>query len=371
MKKINFMLGEIIWQHKRAPLLTMTVYFSTVICFISIFLSLSVLQQNEAKYKSIAQAKKTYSDILIQNDIEGENAVLSLATLIEDYNAKIDGCNVSIELSEQEVTIEGIDYPMPLTVCPLSADGEISSYKYKVLEGRDFTSEEIKQGANLIIADKSVIIDGEKLKLGDNLKIADTEFEVIGIANAYAVPFKSLISALSESNLKYRISINKAVFDSELSAQERSQIASFIDTDFISDFELGEEQNSDIRSTQIIVAVFISALGCVITVSLMTQIISEQLRRIMLAKICGCKASYIVCLLMTELFFFILISFAASVAFFTALKPLLYKLYITNPVTLSKQLSVLFALLFLSAAFTLPMTLRAARALSSRIFVRR
>ena len=58
MKKINFMLGEIIWQHKRAPASYNDRLFFDGHLFYQYFSELSVLQQTRLNIKVLRRQRK-------------------------------------------------------------------------------------------------------------------------------------------------------------------------------------------------------------------------------------------------------------------------------------------------------------------------
>lgn len=372
MRYIKFLISETFSEYKKTPLLTFTAFFTVTVCFFSIFVSLRVLEKNAVVYRDINEEKRTYSDITASSESysgAADRLEKSAAALISELKVSIFNCSFRYNEQDIRLHLEGFGDIYGIDIHPAAEEGQFIQLDNKISEGRGFTEDEIKEGKAVLVAEKGLIYSGIPVSTGDRIRLCGSEFKVVGIGSFSSAPFGSLIPLNGAASF----SAEKITLAEEAGSKQYSRLAELLKTDekLITDYERSEDKNSRIYTDQLLIAVMIAALGGVITVTLIKQIIREQLSRIALLKICGCKSGTVRVLLLTEIVFYALFSFAAAALCFKACSGILERFYLKNDVSFRLQLQVFVIMLVLIAAFNLPSVIKASNIRPSQIKVRR
>ncbi|WP_124100008.1 ABC transporter permease [Ruminococcus sp. Marseille-P6503] len=371
MRYIKFLLSETFSEYKKTPLLTITAFFTLTVCFFSVFVSLRVLQKNVVIYRDIELAKRTYSNILaVSGDDGASGAALedTVRMITSELNGKITGCTFSYSDDSFLLRIKDFGDMPGITLYPVSGSGSFEQFENRIIEGRGFSENELEGSEPVIIVEKNLMYNGSEISVGDTVTLGGKEFKIIGIGGVTSAPFGSI----AQLNEAVSMNADKIVLpDSDKDTQAELKEILKTDEELLSDYERSENDNSRIHTDQILISVMIAALGGIITITLFKQILREQLSRIALLKICGCPDKCVAALLVTEIVFYELISFAAAAVGFRLCDGLLKKCYLPNAVSFSAQAEVLVIALVMITAFNMPSIIKVSKVKPSRIEVRR
>lgn len=371
MRYIKFLISETFFEYKKTPLLTFTAFFTLTVCFFSVFVSLRVLEKNAVVYRDIDLAKRTYSDIFVNSDSDGisdmglEEAV---GKITSELNAKITGCTFKYNDGNFFLHIKDFGDIPGIDIYPVSGSGSLDQFENRLSEGRTFSENELQTSKSVMIAEKGLMYNGSEVSVGDTITLNGKDFKVIGIGSFSSVPFGSL----AQLNGAASMSAEKIVLPGDKKdIQDKLKEILKTDDELWSDYEKSENKNSRIHTDQILIAVMIAALGGVITITLFKQILREQLSRIALLKICGCPNKIVTALLITEIAFYELVSFAAAAVCFRLCDGIFRKCYLPNAVSFLVQTEVLVIALLMITAFNMPSIIKVSKIKPSRIEVRR
>lgn len=376
MKYLRFIFGEISSEYKKYPAFTVFIYITVIICFLSVFISLRVFQRDAIIYKNTEKAKATYSDVIldgIEYNNSNKDLSQSIDKIITELNGSISNASFTVDTQDLIVSLEGFGGSSGYTVYVESDDNTIKAGSYFISEGRTFTDKELSQGQNVVIAAEGVLYNGEKPNIGNLIKICGQEYEIIGLGNCLVAPYESVKKSLSSYEENVVFCADKITFDKPLSVSQYADFCNYarILEDLISDYDIAADNNKDIHANQVLISIFIALLAGIIIVVLFKQIIREQLSRIALVKICGCKSYTIFLLFVSQLSIYIVVSFVLACLINKLLEPVMIKFYLEHTISIGLQFEV-FTIMFLSPfLFVLPTVVKVSNILPAKLQIRR
>lgn len=374
MRYIKLIFSEFYLANKKSFAITTVIYITVVISFLSMFISMRVLEQNASKYENINKAKATYSNILIESETYASlsDFILAVEYLMEDAVA-VENPVLSFKDAYTSIYMEGFEMGLGYNCYLKSKDEKIVNiFDNKILQGRDFTDEELENGDRVVIADDYNYYNNKKLNVGDTVKIYGEDFTVIGIGSNLYVPYKSVIKYIENYNGEISFAINNITYPKAFSAEKSREFHNIIkQKDLISDFERSENKNEEVLFNQILICVFIALLATVIIITLFKQVIRNQLNKIALFKVCGSKNSFVIILFIVQISLYLLISFFISVLAYFILNGSFVKLKLTQDFNISVYFITFIIVYLLTLIAVIPSVFKVSRQPPAKLEIRR
>lgn len=355
MRYLKLILSEFFTEHKNNLLLSITIYFTVIICFFSIFVSLRVLQKNAVIYSNEQKAKSSYNEIQLKSNEYSScsDIVKSLNILKTDFGAKINGIHFNLNNNELSLLMDGL--------------GEISDTVYIV------DDEEYNYSENEILCAENVRYNNRPINSGDNIKLFGEKLKAVKSGSSTTVSY-SVFSKFNSSALdNISLFVENITFPEPLSIDDYATVSDIIKSfePLKSEAEIADKNNSEVFGDQILVCILISALSVLIIITLFKQVMRNLISRISAFKLYGCKSSFVVFFFLISLFMYILISFAAASIIFSLCDGLFVRFNIEKPISFSLEFMSFAFVWILAVIFTLPHSVRLAGLLPAKLEIRR